>query len=165
MKSRFILVKQKSFTNSADQLNANKVIKISVDAKTSVKTISLLSFILFIFHAICQLRHPSFCCSVFTVDLFRKTFTFVWHFMTLLLQNIFIYLILKFLPLVIKFCFPNFNVLSEQIFPTSEVYWGLISWNALLVSLFYLGLKIARNQISFPFSTLTRMEYYFLSLV
>jgi len=55
-------------------------------------------------------------------------------------------------------------VLSEQIYPTSEVYWGLISWDALLVSLFYLELMIARNQIFFPFSALTRMAQYFYQL-
>jgi hypothetical protein len=53
MKSRFILVGQKSFKNCADQLNANKIIKISVDAKTSVKTRFFLSFLSCFFSTRC----------------------------------------------------------------------------------------------------------------
>lgn len=38
-------MEQKSFATSADQLNANKIIKISVDAKNSVETRFLLLFL------------------------------------------------------------------------------------------------------------------------
>ena len=97
-------MEQKSFTNCADQLNANKIIKISVDDKNSVKNRFLLLFLSCFFSTRCVNNAALLSLALLlTVSLFTKTFTFVDYFMTLLLQNIFIYLILKFLPLVIKF--------------------------------------------------------------